>query len=504
MNTTQAIIAHFDPAGSKSENWTRILKSIRSLVDRAVVVSTGITDHDRSTTQDLGFGLIERANTGYDFMSYAVGFDAVAGGIPPAQILFCNDSIYVSSEDLFTSTIQALLEMQCAAAFLTTSEQMEFHGQSYCFKIQRSAFGREQFRHFFSSVMPKASRMDVILDYEFGLSRCLKEIGAPISGLIRLPAPASRDFDRQINPTHVHADTIEAKHGYIKYERILENPLDLPKTPRIERLGNLAKEEAGKARLELSQSAPAVAICHCHYVAVADELIFALERLPDESAVIVTTSTPQVIQAFKTKWRRRRIKLDVMPVANRGRDVLPFLLAFQSLDIGPNTPLLKIHGKQSTYTALGNRWRRDLIASLLPSETAVDQIIAEFKRNPKLGLIGPNGSYIADPTYWGANRERVASLVQKITGHELEDNDFGFFAGTMFWIRAACMIEIVKVVDLNQFEAEKNQRDGTYAHVLERAVPIIARLNGWTLREMGSDDIMMPTAVRQRRLNYFA
>ncbi|WP_446714740.1 hypothetical protein, partial [Aeromonas veronii] len=74
---TGAIIAHFDPKGERSSNWCLLLQTIRPFVSAGVVVSTGISERDSQVARELGFAVIRRKNVGYDFMSYAVGYDAM-------------------------------------------------------------------------------------------------------------------------------------------------------------------------------------------------------------------------------------------------------------------------------------------------------------------------------------------------------------------------------------------------------------------------------------------
>src|SRR5262245_10422740 len=73
----------------------------------------------------------------------------------------------------------------------------------------------------------------------------------------------------------------------------------------------------------------------------------------------------------------------------------------------------------------------------------------------------------------------------------------------MFWIRSQCANEILSRVDFDQFETEGGQRDGTYGHVLERAIPMTLRANGWILRETNNEDTLQPCTTRDRKLVYF-
>ena len=53
-----AIVAHYDPDGSKSQNWDLLLTSLLTVCSQGVIVSTGITDHDAQVAKNKGFSVI--------------------------------------------------------------------------------------------------------------------------------------------------------------------------------------------------------------------------------------------------------------------------------------------------------------------------------------------------------------------------------------------------------------------------------------------------------------
>lgn len=501
------VIAHFDPHGARSSNFRTLLRILRLYIQDAVVVSTGISEDDAKFAAQAGYAVVTRGNVGYDFMSYSVGFTTILGARRADKILFCNDSFYISDEAKFAATLDEIIHSNSPAAFLSSSSQIVRHGQSYLFAIDRSVFRRKPFRQFMSSVRPQPTRLHVIYAYELGLASCLNSLNADFSSIIdsRNLAPKSLDVPKRgINPTHDYADEIEQQCGIVKYERLLKNPLLLTVSPRLAKIARLATahQPLSSVRLE-KEKPPVVVICHCHYEEVVDELISVLDRLPDGSQIHVTSSNPSVLSAFKTRWRRRNVALDVLAVENKGRDVLPFLEALRLLDLADDIPILKIHGKRSLYSPLGEKWRHDLLDELIPSESGIRTIVGQFANSPRLAMIGANGSYVSDEGYWGSNKERVSGFMKSAGVQSPKSDDLGFYAGTMFWIRSQCANEILSRVDFDQFETEGGQRDGTYGHVLERAIPMTLQANGWILRETNSEDALRPCTARERKLVYF-
>lgn len=502
-----AVIAHFDPNSERSANWHELLTALREHIHKGVVVSTGISEADSEFAKQLGYSVVKRDNVGYDFMSYAVGFDVLQGASRADKILFCNDSFFISDERKFSDTLQQILAAKTGASFLSSSSQIMRHGQSYLFSINRKVFSQRLFHQFLGGVRPQSTRLNVIYAYEIGLTYCLNDLNVEFSSIV----DSSEFFDRVssearkrgINPTHDYAEEIEQRCGIVKYERLIKNPLHLTKTPRMLALAQAAATVAS-VPMQVSQAQPpVVVICHCHYEEVIDELVSKLDRLPENSEIHITSSSPSVLSAFKTRWKRQNISLNVLATENKGRDVLPFFLALRLLKLADNIPILKIHGKRSLYSPLGEKWRNDLLDQLLPTSGGVENIIQQFASSPRLAMIGACGSYISDLGYWGANEERVREFMKRGGFSVPASGDLGFFAGTMFWIRSQCANEILECVDFEQFESEGGERDGTYGHVLERAIPMALRSQGWSLLEAGNDKKLSPSLVKARKLEYF-
>jgi lipopolysaccharide biosynthesis protein len=502
-----AVVAHFDPNSERSANWQKLLRTLRGHIQKGVVVSTGMSEDDQEFAKRLGYSVVIRSNIGYDFMSYAIGFDVIQGASRADKILFCNDSFFISDEEKFSRSLQELLEAEASASFLSSSTQITRHGQSYLFAIGRKVFLQRLFQEFLSSIRPQPTRLDVIFAYEIGLTLCLNDLNVEFSSIID-----SREFanrlssairNRGINPIHDYADDIELRCGIVKYERLLKNPLRLTETSRMAAIAQAAISARG-VPMKVSYAKPqAVVICHCHYEEVVDELVSILDRLPDGSEIHITSSSPSVLTAFKTRWKRRHVPLNLLATENKGRDVLPFFTVLRLLNLGDNIPILKIHGKRSLYSPLGEKWRKDLLDQLLPPPDGVKTIVRQFENSPRLAMIGARGSYVSDLGYWGANQDRVSKFMATAGFALPASDDLGFFAGTMFWIRSQCANEMLSSVDFEQFEPERGERDGTYGHVLERAIPMALRSGGWTLLESGKDTDLSPDEVRARKLEYF-
>ncbi len=265
------------------------------------------------------------------------------------------------------------------------------------------------------------------------------------------------------------------------------------------RLGWAHMRETLRPSLE---TGPMIAICHCHHPDLVPELAWALRRLPAGATLHVTSSRSDVFERWNGLRRRPAVETVFHDVENRGRDLRPFFEVAGKLSVAPETLVLKIHGKKSSYSARGERWRRDLLAGLLPGRSALGRVAARFREDPRLGLLGAPRSFISHPVYWGQNRNNVERLMAGMCGVTPEERDLGFFAGSMFWLRGALLLDLLPHIDLGAFEPEPLPQDGTYAHAIERVIPMAARRMGWRMGEIGSDAVLDPDAVRQRKVAY--
>ncbi len=245
-----------------------------------------------------------------------------------------------------------------------------------------------------------------------------------------------------------------------------------------------------------------VAICHCHYAELVPELATRLLTLPRGAQLHVSTSDEAVVAAWEPYRRRSRVPIQFHRVANRGRDILPFLTVARGLSFKPDAAVLKIHGKRSGYSDRGEWWRRDTLRGLLPGPFAARRALARFAAEPRLGLIGAPGSVTANPIYWGRNRATVAELMRGISGRETRDEDLAFVAGSMFWIRGALLTALLPHIEAARFEPEPLGQDGSYAHAVERVIGMAALAWRWQIGETDRAGPVTREAARHRTVDY--
>jgi hypothetical protein len=85
-----------------------------------------------------------------------------------------------------------------------------------------------------------------------------------------------------------------------------------------------------------------------------------------------------------------------------------------------------------------------------------------FEADAALGIVGPRRTFV--PAYLATNG-RTLSLLRGVLGQI--PLDFGFFAGTMFWIRPAFISHLPNYYPPASFVAHR-EPDGYPEHALER------------------------------------
>jgi lipopolysaccharide biosynthesis protein len=245
-----------------------------------------------------------------------------------------------------------------------------------------------------------------------------------------------------------------------------------------------------------------LALCHCHYPEIVPELATRLLTLPRGAELHVSSSDPAVFAAWGRYRVRSRVPIVFHHVENRGRDILPFFTVARGLSIRPEAAILKIHGKRSTYSDQGDWWRRDTLRALLPGPFAAHRVLNRFAAEPRLALIGAPKSFIANPVYWGRNRDAVARLMREIAGRDTTEADLGFIAGSMFWIRGAYLSALLPHIDADRFEPEPLGQDGAHPHALERVIGMAALAWDWQVSEVDQAAPLTREAARHRTVDY--
>jgi lipopolysaccharide biosynthesis protein len=229
------------------------------------------------------------------------------------------------------------------------------------------------------------------------------------------------------------------------------------------------------AAFQLKDGASLVTIfAHVFHLDAWAEILIRLEALTFAYQLVVTSPYPEA----GLQLPRNAIETDFHRTPNLGRDIKPFLTAFETTRLA-NDICLKIHTKKSLHRRDGDRWRRAIFDDLIGDSKQARRIIALLKENPNIGVVSPNRHLVPVAMFPGSN---LASLKQLFEVYEIvaatpELSRELFVAGSMFWFRSSALSPLRgKSID---FEPEHGQLDGTMAHAHERVFSSLAESRGF-------------------------
>ncbi|MEZ2218239.1 rhamnan synthesis F family protein [Rhizobium sp. RCC_161_2] len=238
----------------------------------------------------------------------------------------------------------------------------------------------------------------------------------------------------------------------------------------------------------VSRSGQAPSICvhvHCYYPEQLGEVCKGILNFPTGVHVVFTVCS-EADRVFTANYVARYldgIEVDVVVVPNRGRDIAPFLVGSASIwrkfDL-----VLHIHTKNSGHITWGVLWRRYLFDQLIGSKEVVNAVVEKFTVDAKLGALYPENYYeIKKFTLSNPNIENVDNTLQFLGLDASQAKMDDFAAGSMCWFRSKALVQLlesIKSVDL--FELEEGQVDNTFAHALERVIPVAVKSAGFDVK----------------------
>jgi lipopolysaccharide biosynthesis protein len=214
-------------------------------------------------------------------------------------------------------------------------------------------------------------------------------------------------------------------------------------------------------------------IIHAFYPEVLPDILNYMSNYSKPFKLFITTS-PDKIDAVKDCMTNYKYPHMIIMTKNKGRDVLPFLIAAKHVISQGYKYFLKIHTKKSTHRADGDHWRNDIYNKLLNPSLA-DSIGEFFIKNRNVGIVGPDDHIVPMVYYWGSNKERVMDLSSRLGINPTRLMAETFVAGTMFYARFDAVLPLLNLaISADDFEEEKGQVDGTLAHAIERIFTISA------------------------------
>lgn len=237
---------------------------------------------------------------------------------------------------------------------------------------------------------------------------------------------------------------------------------------------------AGRPSLRLIHGRPRVAIViHVFYLDLWPEIKSYLSILPAEMDVHITCCSEnydQVSAAVKSDVPNAEFHL----LPNEGMDVLPFLRLIPELKKRGYGLVCKLHTKRGCGPH-GAIWRHHLLRNLVGDQRMIHGALKAFEGNPELALAGPADLYMSGEFLMYNNRPKLEAIHRQLETGRPFPEDWGFFAGSMFWARINAIAPIADAADRIAIAYRNDSQhavngDGGLAHALERAI-------GWASRD---------------------
>lgn len=208
-------------------------------------------------------------------------------------------------------------------------------------------------------------------------------------------------------------------------------------------------------------------VIHAFYVDIFTKIIHSLKGLSVPIKIYVTTTNDHegdINQLLVSSG----FDFYLLTVANRGRDVLPFLMVMREVIRRGHVVVLKLHTKKTSHRNDGDIWLDDILGKLLAKDK-VGSFFDLLKGDENIGMIAPAGHIVPMSTYSGSNKKNILRISEKLGFSRSDVMGEVFVAGTMFYASVTALMPMIDLAFSDEdFEIENNQVDGTLAHAIER------------------------------------
>ena len=227
---------------------------------------------------------------------------------------------------------------------------------------------------------------------------------------------------------------------------------------------------------------------HIFYESLISELINKINNIPIKFDLYISVISNEIKEKIINYINNTQSKLNHLEIniyENRGRDVLPFLR--QLKDKFKNYKYIcHVHTKRSLSNPyIGFLWRNYLYNNLLGDANIISEILMNFDKPNKIGIIFPETYYLIfnDANVLNTKTKKYTNLILKkiFPGNEI-GNLKAFPAGNMFWSRTQAIFQIFIYDFYKYFSKEKDQKNDTIMHGIERIWLYLVKMNGFSYK----------------------
>ncbi len=233
-------------------------------------------------------------------------------------------------------------------------------------------------------------------------------------------------------------------------------------------------------------------VMHIYYEDMIEQLLSYAENMPEDSDIYITVVSSKTYDLVKDSIKYHSnitARTDVRIIENRGRDVSSVLVGVK--DVIMNYDLVCfIHDKktpQLPFASIGEGFANVCYGNIIYSKNYVNNVIALFSNNERIGLASPPYPAHADffgglGFEWGTSYEVTMDLYKKmgLTVPACYEKKVIAPYGTCFWFRPKAFKLLYDMDwDYDDFPKEPNRTDGTILHAVERIYPLVVQQMGY-------------------------
>lgn len=230
---------------------------------------------------------------------------------------------------------------------------------------------------------------------------------------------------------------------------------------------------------------------HVYYIDLFNQLLECLNNnkaRPDLFLSVPDELVKNGLQASCNRYKGIVIAIEVVP--NKGRDIGPFLTAFDKRHLTDYEIVGHLHTKKTKDykdPEVGQIWYSFLLENLLgKTHPMADVILAKMIENPQIGMV-----FADDPNVvgWDANRPYAELFAAKL-GLPSLPSSIVFPIGTMFWARTESLKPFAALgLTWDDYPEEPLPYDGSILHALERLFPDVVKSQGYKISLTNIQDI---------------
>lgn len=230
-------------------------------------------------------------------------------------------------------------------------------------------------------------------------------------------------------------------------------------------------------------------VLHVYYLDILDKTLAYAKTMPEGSDLIITVGSDDKVAAVTEACKGLPYNVEVRKIENRGRDVSALLVGVRDI-IDRYDYVCFAHDKKVTQLwpqSKGEGFAYKCFENILASKDFVRNVVAQFDKEPRLGMLMPtppnHAEYYAPYAFsWGPNFDSTKLVLDDlgIKVNLTPEKEPIAPLGTMFWFRPEALKPLFDAGwGYDSFPPEPNNIDGTLLHAIERAYAYVAQGSGY-------------------------